>query len=154
MNWNSFDNTISRDTTKVYEEPYTSSWENNLTPKAIENYKEKARGVEVEKSNLYNITQSIAEKFEIFCRYQYLYDENYHIVGRLIIFYNNFMQENPSETISFQYPYSLSKVERTMNSADVATKMFILGTDDVMNITNAPVNDMREDYLLNFEYMY
>jgi len=93
MNWDAFADGKQRDPHIVYEEEYTSSWDNDLRPLAFENFREKARSIEVEKSNLYNITKTIAEKFEIFCKYEYMYDENYHIIGRKVVFYNNFMQD-------------------------------------------------------------
>jgi len=91
MNWNSFEGIVERDPSKLYEEAYTTSWNNNLTPNEMEKRREKARAIEAEHSNLYNITQTIAEKFGIFCRYEYLYDDNYNITGKKIVFYNNFM---------------------------------------------------------------
>jgi len=56
MNWNSYADANLRDSTKVYEEEYASSWSNGMTPTAIEKYKEKARPINIENSNLYNIT--------------------------------------------------------------------------------------------------
>ena len=160
MNWKSFADGISaRSSNKVYEEPYTSSWTTDLAPSANENYREMARTIECENSNLYNITQSIAEKFQIFCRYEYIHDANYHIAGKIIIFYNNFLQEEDG-TLSFIYPYSISKTERTMECADTTTKLYVLDVENdttlegVHTIMNAPCNASREDYILDFSYMY
>ena len=160
MNWKSFADGISaRSSNKVYEEPYTSSWTTDLAPSATENYREMARAIECENSNLYNITQSIAEKFQIFCRYEYIHDANYHIVGKIIIFYNNFLQEEDG-TLSFIYPYSISKTERTMECADTTTKLYVLDVENdttlegVHTIMNAPCNASREEYILDFSYMY
>ena len=160
MNWNSFKNDEGnqRQSYKVYEEPYATSWDNNLVPLHMENYREKARAVESEKSNLYNITQSIAEKFQIFCRYEYLHDENYHIVGRIIVFYNNFIQEE-NEFLGITYPYQASKIERIIESSDVTTKLYVLDVDNETtlegynSIMNSPANASGEDYILNFDYM-
>ena len=159
MNWNSFEGIVERDPSKLYEEAYTTSWNNNLTPNEMEKRREKARAIEVEHSNLYNITQTIAEKFGIFCRYEYLYDDNYNITGKKIVFYNNFMQEDPANTITLQYPYSSSKVSRKLESAEVTTKLFVLDVDDssvaggYCSIMEAPPNFSHEDYILNFDYM-
>ena len=160
MNWSAFIDNESRDEKKVYEEPYPTSWTNTLTPQSYEDKREKARAVEIEKSNLYNITQTIAEKFQVFCRYEYLYDENYHIIGRIVVFYNNFIHDDPSSIISFTYPYTSSRVMRKMECIDVTTKMHVLEVDDdttlegYHTIVNAPANASREDYILNFNYMY
>ena len=160
MNWSAFIDNESRDEKKVYEEPYPTSWTNTLTPQSYEDKREKARAVEIEKSNLYNITQTIAEKFQVFCRYEYLYDENYHIIGRIVVFYNNFIYDDPSSIISFTYPYTSSRVMRKMECIDVTTKMHVLEVDDdttlegYHTVVNAPANASREDYILNFNYMY
>lgn len=160
MNWKSFEGITERASDKVYEESYTTSWnDETLIPSTVENAREKARAVEAEHSNLYNITQDIAEKFGIFCRYEYLYDKNYHIIGKKIVFYNNFMNDDPAKMLSLQYPYSASKVTRKMESEEVTTKLFVLDTDDssiaggYCSIMDAPPNFSHEDYILNFDYM-
>ena len=163
MNWKSFENTGTnvRSPKKVYEESYTSSWKQSgdiMIPSAEEAYREKARPVEIDKSNLYNVTQTIAETFEIFCRYEFIYDDNYHIIGRIIVFYNNFMNEDDMFTL--QYPYSAQKVSRNMDSTNTTTKLFILDPDSTTvesgqsSVMNAPPNASKEDYILNFDYMY
>ena len=159
MSWTSMQDGASRATDKVYEEPYVSSWDNELYPLKVASYTEKARTVSIENSNLYNITQTIAEQFQIYCRYEYLYDDNYNIIGRVIVFYNNFFEEN-KPALSLQYPYSARQTERTINSADVTTKLYVLSVDNDVTldgantIMNAPANGSREDYILNFDYMY
>ena len=158
MNWGSFSNMQERATNKVYEEEYVSSWDDNLKPKTIESYREKARPVEVSDSNLYNITQAIAEAFGIYCRYEYGYDDNYHIISRQIIFYNNYFDE--TKMISFTYPYDAEQIQRTMDSTQVTTKMYVRPQDsDIVasgqvTIADCPANKTKEDYLLNFEYMH
>lgn len=160
MKYNKFDavnNTFNE--ALVYEDPYASNWDDNLRPTNVITLQEKARIIEVENSNLYNITQQIAETFGIFCRYEYIHDDNYHITGRKIVFYNNFMQED-SGTLSFTYPYSTKKTGRTIDSADVTTKLYVLSTDNdtilegYNSIMNAPANMSGEDYILNFDYLY
>jgi len=57
MSWKSFDSEgVTKVSDKIYEVPYTSAWDANLNPLAVESSREKARPIEVEKSNLYNIT--------------------------------------------------------------------------------------------------
>jgi hypothetical protein len=63
MNWYSFKEGTGRDPHKVYEEPYATNWNEVLQPLNVEEYKEKARPISVENSNIYNITQTIAETF-------------------------------------------------------------------------------------------
>jgi hypothetical protein len=40
-----------------------------------------------------------------------------------------------------------------MDSTAVTTKLFILNPDDV-DITTAEVNPSKENYILNFDYLY
>ena len=170
MDWTSFEANLStendnevytlRDSSKVYEETYPKSWNTEtLTPTEFEHYREKHRPVFAENSNIYNITQSIAEAFEIFCRYEYGHDENNNITSRTVIFYNNFIQEG-SDGVSLTYPYSSSKVVRRMDSQDLTTKLYVLSVDDASTlrgyntIMNSEANATREDYILNFDYLY
>ena len=146
----------------LYEEPYVTDWslvEGQLVGAGYESYKEKARLVNLEESNIYNLTQSLAEIFGVFVRYEYSYDENYHIIDKRIVFYNNFLKEADG-TLDITYRYDSNNISRTMDSADVITKMYVpLITDDTLatgsiSITDAKVNPLLEDYLLNFDYLY
>jgi hypothetical protein len=63
-----------RDEETIYEKPYVSNWDvnnNKLQPIAIESFIEKARYIDCSGSNKYNITQDIAQAFEVFCVYEY-----------------------------------------------------------------------------------
>lgn len=160
MNWSSFANGYKRNPHRIYEEAYATSWDENLNPKTVENYREKARPVVVSKSNIYNITQTIAKAFEVYCRYEYDYDENYHIVGRTVVFYNNFLYEDESP-LGIIYPYSASKITREIDSADITSKLYVLdgkttsGLDEInFSILNTEANMLKEDYILDFDYMY
>lgn len=169
MDWSAFaedrdgdGNPIRRDADKIYEEPYTAAWtvdETGVTPKRVESYKEKERLVDLEESNIYNITQDLAEKFGVFCRYEYEYDNNYHIIGRYVVFYNNFVQEEQGY-ISLTYPYSAEEITREIDSTDVISKMYVRTVDDEnlasgqVSITETDANKTLEDYILNFDYMY
>lgn len=160
MNWSSFANGYKRNPHRIYEEAYATSWDENLNPKAVENYREKARPVVASKSNIYNITQTIAKAFEVYCRYEYDYDENYHIVGRTVVFYNNFLYEDESP-LGIIYPYSASKITREIDSADITSKLYVLdgkttsGSDEInFSILNTEANMLKEDYILDFDYMY
>lgn len=144
---------------KIYEEGFPVDWDSSGTPINYMEVREKARLMNIEESNLYNITQDIAEKFEIFCRYEYIYDNNYNIIGRLIIFYNNFLQEDKNvETLI--YPNSASSISREMDSTDISTKMFVRSVDNddlytgQVNVMDCSANKSREDYLLNFDYLH
>ena len=149
---------------KVYEEEYIASWDVDedkqiVTPHETVAFEEKARMVEIEKSNIYNATQTLAETFGVYCKYKYHYDENYHIIGRECIFYNNFLDEQSGQ-IDINYPYHSSKISREIDSADIVTKMFVVPLDDdigqegSVTIATTSANRTREDYILNFDYLY
>lgn len=150
-------NTVYDD--KIYEEGYATDWTNNNIPINYIETREMARLVDINESNLYNITQDLAEKFQIFCRYEYIYDSNYNIVGRIIVFYNNFLQEGEGVQ-TLMYPNSASKISREMDSTDVSTKMFVRSVDNddlytgSVNIMDCEANKSMEDYLLNFDYLH
>jgi hypothetical protein len=125
----------------------------------MENARERAFMMNEQESNIFNLTQTLAEKFHVFCRYEYGYDENYHIISRRIIFYNNFISEKEGP-ISFTYPYSSNKITREMDSSDTITKLYVKAVEDdssstgVISILDTDANKSGEDYLLNFDYMH
>ncbi len=147
---------------KVYENDYVASWEESngtMKPSEFVKFKEKERIVEIEKSNMYNITQTIAEIFGVYCKYKYYYDNNYHIIGRECIFYNNYLDDRNGK-IDITYPYDASKIERELDSTDLVTKMFVIPVEDedsasgLVTIADVSSNKSREDYILNFDYLY
>ena len=161
MDWSCFD--TNRDPTKIYDDDYIGSWkdggEGNPIPNEIITLQEKARPIEVEKSNRYNITQTLAETFGVYCRYEYKYDENYHIIGKKCIFYNNYLQDK-DEKFDINYPYDASKIEREKDSVDIISKMYVVpvesdsSTSGLITIADASPNKIKEDYILNFDYLY
>lgn len=149
---------------KIYEDSYVSSWKYNanrdaIVPTEVVDQKEKFRLVEGSESNRYNLTQSIAEIFQVYCKYKYYYDENYHIIGREVIFYNNFLQDG-GEVLDFTYHYNTQSISREMDGADLVSKMYVKNLVDAdsptgeVNLYEASANKSLENYLLNFDYLY
>lgn len=172
MDWSGFDgildeneraaNSNLRQSNKVYEEEYIASWQDDggkLVPMELVEFREKARLIDVEKSNRYNITQTLAETFGVYCKYEYGYDENYHIVSKTCVFYNNFLEERDGK-IDINYPYDGSKIVREKDSTDVITKMFVTPIESdsaasgLITIADVAANKSKEDYILNFDYLY
>ena len=162
MDWSSFSFSGERDSSIVYEEEYVSSWNTTDTyetlPNQIESFREKWRPINIEESNIYNITQTIAETFGVFCRYKYEYDANYHITARKVIYYNNFIQDSYGH-IDLTYPYSSSSITRTIDNSEIISKLYVRPVEDttsdsnLISIMNVEANRSREDYLLDFDYM-
>jgi len=172
MDWSSFDGVLDekervansnlRQANKIYEEEYIASWQDDggkLSPMELVDFREKARLIDVEKSNRYNITQTLAETFGVYCKYEYGYDENYHIVSKTCVFYNNFLEERDGK-IDINYPYDGSKIVREKDSTDVITKMFVTSIESdstasgLITIADVAANKSKEDYILNFDYLY
>ena len=156
MDWSSYGGT--RDSNKIYEDAYISSWDQDtttITPRAIEGLREKWRPVEISDSNYYNATQTIAEQFGVFCRYEYEHNDQYEITGRKIIYYNNYIKDNEGH-IDLTYPYTSSAITRTVDNAELTTKLFVQTVEEDNNdfsIMNVDANKTGEDYILNFDYL-
>ena len=149
-----------RETGKVYEDDFIDSWElknNDLVPKHVTSAREKARvSINISDSNIYNITQELAEIFGVFCRYEYEYDSSFHIIGRHVVYYNNFLAEE-DETIDINYPYQTNSIKREIDSTDLVTKLFVKSIEDnsgLLSIIDVGANKSQEDYILNFDYLY
>ena len=60
---------------RVYEDDYVDSWKydatlNRMVPSHITAAREKTRvSLDIHESNIYNITQTLAETFGVFCKY-------------------------------------------------------------------------------------
>lgn len=174
MDWSLYDGIIDgnrssnvRQANKVYREPYISSWTidenaNKLfAANSVTNLDEleKRAIVEGAESNRYNLLQSIAEAFQVFCKFKYLYDDNYHIIGRQVVFYNNFIKE-AEEIVDFNYGYNTSQIVREMDGTDLVTKMYVKPLSNSgtfageIGLRDTEANPSLENYLLNFNYLY
>ena len=164
MDWSDYSaiGDIARESDKIYDEETTVAWTTELLPKnkdSIVSYKEKTRIIDEKESNIYNLTQKLAETFGVFCRYEYTYDDNYHISSRAIIFYNSGIKDKERK-FSFTYPYSSTKISREDDCVDIVTKMYVTAIEDqstesgLVTIVNSNANKTREDYLLNFDYLH
>ena len=164
MDWSDYSHTgdIERENDKVYDEEYITTWTTELLPKdtdSIKSYKEKTRVLDEKESNIYNLTQKLAETFGIFCRYDYGYDDNYHINSRTIVFYNTAIKDK-TRNFSFTYPYSSTKITREDDSTDLVTKMYVTAVEDsstesgLVTIMTSDANPTREDYVMNFDYLH
>ena len=118
----------------IYEDPYVTSWklsddEKSLLPTSLKEATEKFRMVEGKESNRYNLSQTIAEIFQVYCKYKYYYDDNYHIIDREVIFYNNFLNESKG-AIDLTYKYNTENLTRVMDGTGIVTKMFVRPLSD------------------------
>ena len=174
MDWSYFSS--ERDSTKVYENSYTGSWiydpnisPTELIPNGTVEGKEKARYINCVNSNKYNITQTIAETFEVFCRYEYACESNGKFIkeytdengkvwtGKKVVFYNKAIKtENP---LVIDYQKNLDTITRTADSTDIYTKLFVVPVestamnDGYVTIASTQANPILDDFILNFDYL-
>lgn len=162
MDWSSHSYASQRRIDQVYEDEYVSSWDlqnGKLTTKSIEGMRIRWATIDVKESNIYNITQTIAENFGVFCRYEYIHDENYNIIGRYVVYYNNYIQDRQGH-MDLTYPYTSSGITRTVDASNITTKLFVRAYEgqetgsDRVTIMDVGANRSGEDYLLNFDYLY
>ena len=165
MDWSSHDNAGLKSSKIIYENPYIASYnfdtvdgEIIATPARVEDSREKGRLVNLEESNRYNLTQDLAEAFEVYCRYIYHHDENYYITGREVQFYNNYFGEDEN-AFDLTYRFNSSSISRESDSTELVTKMYVKTVEiesDINNqvsIIDVDANLSGEDYILNFDYL-
>lgn len=166
----------NRDSSKIYDDAFISNWavqgvgdKATLVPTEKTEQQEKARLIDCKNSNKYNITQDIAEAFEVFCRYEYKCDQNGKFIktytddkgkvwtGRKVIFYNRAIkQEDP---IVVDYQKNLQSIERTSDSSEIYTKLYVtkLEAEEMSNgyvtIADTTANPLRDEFILNFDYL-
>lgn len=169
MDWSDYP---ERAADKVYEDIYTTSWglsNGTLVPESISELEEKARLLEVQNSNKYNITQDIAETFGIFCVYEYKVDNAGRFVreykdgdnvltGRCVVFYNKAIKgDNP---LHLTYQHNLQTFSRTSDTSELYTKLYVSPISSsqmesgYISIADAEGNPLQDDFILNFDYLY
>jgi hypothetical protein len=116
---------------------------------------EKCRTIEVSQSNRFNITQQIAETFEVWCRYEIQHDDKGVIISKTVTLTDNYGQEN---NIGFRYGVNLSKIARTVKSDELVTKLYVpeiensAAADGYCSISEAKLNPSGENFLIDFSY--
>lgn len=159
---------------KVYDEEYVNNWvtgsDGTLTAASYEPLREKARIINCQNSNKYNITQDIAETFELFCSYEYKCDDRGHFVksytdsagkqwtGRKVVFYNRAIKKDNPLTI--EYKKNLNSISRESDSSEIYTKLYVspiasdVMTDGYVSIANSTANPTMDEFILNFDYLH
>ena len=172
-----------RDPNKMYEDSYVASWgvdatyddngnitSEKLVSREFKTGQEKARFIDCKASNRYNITQSIAEAFEVFCQYEYRCDIRGRFVreyidekeqlwtGRKVVFHNRAIKTaNPAIV---EYKKNLNTISRTKDSSEVYTKLYVTPIESstmdtgYISIADTALNPTLDDFILNFDYLY
>lgn len=152
----------TRDSSKVYQADDVVNWRENPDKTLSEVYNttpvEKQRFIEISESNKYNITQQIAETFQVFVRYEFLYQDRNNplrATSGVVIFYNEELHETEYVISYGNNEIGISKISE---SEDIVTKMYVNPVEDsfgetgYVSLSQAPANKMSDEYLLNFDY--
>lgn len=141
---------------------YISVPEDSLIEKITTKGNKKIRTLIEEKSNRYNLLQSLAELFEGWIRFNVEHYENGKIKRdeygdqkksiqfREVIGSNNWN--------GFQYEVNLSSISRTSNSEELVTKLWVEYTESkqsdsgLVDIRDSQYNELGETFLYNFNY--
>ena len=174
MDWSNYADKENRLPNKVYADAYVNSWgiENNeLVPSSIQACQEKARMINCsENGNKYNITQTLAETFGVFCNYEYKCAENGSFIkeytdengnvwqGRKVIFYNRAIKTD--KPFMMEYQKNLQSISRTCETDEIYSKLYVtpiessVMTDGYVTIANTKANPLLDEFILNFDYLY
>lgn len=116
---------------------------------------EKERIIKIERSNVFNIIQELAEKFSVWAHFEYEYGVFGNIISRKIIF----KEEIEKDAIySITYAVNSTELSKNSDSNELATKVWIESIDSdlensgVMSFSEAPQNLMMENFIYNFDY--
>lgn len=151
----------NRDSSKIYEDDNIISWsetDDGLKPVYNSEPIEKQRFPSITESNKYNITQDLAELFEVFIRYEFLYEDSanpFKITRGMVILYN----EIPEYTeYAITYRDNETGLSKTSNSEDITTKLYVpeieteYSDNGYISIADAPNNVTKDNFILNFDY--
>lgn len=144
------------------ERTFFDSPANNVVEKYTSTGNQKVRTLQEEKSNYYNLLQSIAELFEGWIRFNIEYYDNGRIKRdeygkqQKYIQFREVVGQN--QWAGFHYGTNVSSIERTINSDEVATKVWVENSESetsssgLISIADSDLNDLGESYIYNFNY--
>lgn len=131
----------------------------NYTP--IETYN-MYRTIQAEKSNCFNLTQTVAETFEVWCRYLLEHDENGHISldenGRRKKWVTLTSSYGKKNEVGFTYGLNAKSITRNVQTNELVTKLYVdycennVADDGFVSIQLADDNISKENFLFNFDY--
>lgn len=123
---------------------------------------EKVLSISEDKSNCFNILQTICETFECWLKIEVEHDKNGYITKdenghqiKKLAFKEYVGKDNFA---GFKYGINLSSISRTTNTDEIVTKLIVADNSSdyvdsgVVSISRAPDNPNRDSYILNFDY--
>ena len=123
----------------------------------------KYRTMEASKSNCFNLTQTVAETFEVWCRYYIKHNEDGTIArdpktGRRLKWVSLVSNYGVPNQVGFTYGVNVSGIQRTVETTSLATKLYVdycengATKDGVITIQKAKDNLSKENFIFNFDY--
>lgn len=123
---------------------------------------QKVRTLIEEKSNYYNLLQSLSELFEGWIRFDIEYLENGKIKRdaygnqRKFIQFKEVVGQN--RWAGFHYGVNVSSIQRTINSDEISTKIWVENSEStgsntgLISIADSELNEIGETFVYNFYY--
>lgn len=141
-------------TNQFYENDRIIDYDDNNNPIKASSYTIKERIIKESKSNIFNISQTIAENFEVWVGYQISYEDGK--VKEKKILYKNDIPEN--SLFSINYTKNLKSASRTIDNSAIVTKLYVTSMDNTntdsgsVSIADCNKNFMKENYLMDFSW--
>lgn len=122
----------------------------------------KIRTLKGEKSNRFNLTQELGKVFEIYPMYYTAHFENGKVKkdenGKVIknVFY--ITEKGMENKLGFRYEKNLSNINRTFDSKQIVTKLYVQDVDSELSktglcsIKTAEDNPSKDNYIIDFSY--
>lgn len=133
----------------------------NIYEKVIDETYSKRRLVVASKSNYFNLLQTLAERFEVWVRFEIGYNPDGTIrtgpngIEKYVYFTEEIGQKNP---IGFRYGTDLIDIRRNINSDQIVSKIIVANNSNDLapggfcSIVDSDENYAGENFLLNFRY--
>lgn len=123
----------------------------------------KYRTIEASKSNCFNLTQTVAETFEVWCRYYIEHNEDGTIAcdpqtGRRLKWVTLVSNYGEPNQVGFTYGININGIQRVVETNSLATKLYVdycennATKDGIITIQKATDNLSKENFIFNFDY--
>jgi phage minor structural protein len=139
--------------TPLYESRNTPAYDKY--PAVYYTNAEKTRNVSVKESNYFNALSTLSEQFQSWIRFDVGHDAIGRITHKKIRFKNYAGEQSWS---GFRYGANLKSIKRTIDSKNIVTKMIVKNNSNVAakngfcSIARSPLNELGENFILNFDY--
>lgn len=130
--------------------------------KLQKDHSQKIRTLQEEKSNYYNLLQSLAELFEGWIRFEVEYYDNGRVkrdkYGDELKFIQFREVVGKNQWAGFHYGVNISSIDRTINSDEITTKLWVENSESkrtnsgIISIADSELNRAGESYIYNFDY--